>query len=523
MLAGVVPAHAVEEGQLVKKDGKWEYYSGEDPGLKYLYLKGLITQEEYDKGLKVIETKERLSKPNFNIDVNNGLNIRVGEKFFLKLRLLTQVRYSYRTYNAAWGSIGDSRNPEILGGQAEYRAVRHQSNSSEFSVPRARLQFLGYVFDPDIRYNFSWALDQTTWNQEGTSGTARLLDAYIASWHIPLATVQIGQQRVWFNRSQISSIATATFADNMRVQNAFAANLINSRDIGISILSDEDHYKLNYAIGIWNGAGTNLAREGTAISQALPTNASLPNAQRRTFNYDTRLFTSEMMYTARLLYKISGNPGYGQGDILNSRAPQVAIAFGYAYNPAQNYSSSIRSDIVDRAYRQAVAKNGNGRLLGGGVYDFQTYETDFIAKYQGWSIQAEGYFRHQRVRNTDAGTIPFDPATAVVLGPPVSLGQAWGWYAQLGKYVIPRKLEVAVRYGVMDPSTKQKQDLTKEFGAAVSYSFDGTYNNRLVIDYSNITQGSGGRAPDRYPFESLPGFGQNLVENRINVQYQLYF
>lgn len=523
LLAGATRALAVEEGQLVKKEGKWEYYSGEDPGLKYLYMKGLITQEEYDKGLRVIETKERLSKPNFTIDINNGLNFRVGEKFFLKLRLLTQVRYSYHTYNAAWGSIGDSRNPEILGGQVEYRAIRRQSNTSEFSVPRARLQFLGYAFDPDIRYNFSWALDQNTWNQEGSSGTSKLLDAYIASWHIPFATVQIGQQRVWFNRSQIGSMATSTFADNMRVQNAFSANLINSRDIGISILSDEDQYKLNYAIGIWNGAGTNLAREGTAISQALDTNASLPNSQRRTFNYDTRLFTGEMMYTARLLYKISGNPGYGQGDILNSRTPQVAIAFGYAYNPAQNYLSSIRSDIVDRAYRQAVAKNGNGRLLGGGVYDFQTYETDFIAKYQGWSLQAEGYFRHQRVRNTDAGSIPFDPATAVVLGPPVSLGQAWGWYVQVGKYVIPRKLEVAVRYGVMDPSTKQKQDLTKELGAAISYSFDGTYNNRLVIDYSNIAMGSGGRAPDRYPFESLPGFGQTLIENRINVQYQFYF
>ena len=60
------------------------------------------------------------------------------------------------------------------------------------------------------------------------------------------------------------------------------------------------------------------------------------------------------MYTARLLYKIAGNPGYGQGDILNSR-PEAAIAFGYAYNPGQNYLSSTRSDIVDRSYRQAVA------------------------------------------------------------------------------------------------------------------------------------------------------------------------
>jgi hypothetical protein len=80
-------ALAVEEGQFVKKEGKWEYYSGEDPGLKYLYLKGLITEEEYNKGLRVIETKERVSRINFSVDVNNGLNIHVGEKFFLKLRL----------------------------------------------------------------------------------------------------------------------------------------------------------------------------------------------------------------------------------------------------------------------------------------------------------------------------------------------------------------------------------------------------------------------------------------------------
>lgn len=522
-LAPASSAHAVEEGQLVKKEGKWEYYSGEDPGLKYLYLKGLITQEEYDKGLRVIETKERLSRLNFNVDVNNGLNVRVGERFFLKIRLLTQVRYSYSTFNSAWGSVGDSRNPEILGGQVEFRAVRHQSNLSQFSVPRARLQFLGYAWDPDFRYNFSWAFDQTTWDQEGGSGRARLLDAYIASWHIPAATVQLGQQRVWFNRSQISSIATSSFADNMRVQNAFAANLISNRDVGITLLSDEDQYRLNYAIGIWNGVGANLTRDGTSVSQALDNNSSLPPSQRRTYNYNTRFLTGEMMYTARLLYKLSGNPGYGQGDILNSRVPQAAIAFGYAYNPGQDYLSSIRSDIVDRAYRQGVTKNGNGRLLGGGIYDFQTYEADFIGKYQGWSLQTEGYFRHQRVRNSNSGTVPFDPATAAVLGPPVDLGQAWGWYAQLGKYIIPRKLELAVRYGVMDPSTKQKDDLLKEFGAAINYSFDGTYNNRLVLDYSNITMGSGGRAPDRFPFESVPGFGRDLVENRINVQYQFYF
>ena len=523
------PAFAVEEGQLVRKDGKWEYVSVEDPGLKYLLLKGIITQEEYERGLKIVESKERVSKPNYTIDVNNGLNLRVGSKFFLKLRLLTQVRYSYHDYNQAWGLVGDSRTQiEVLGGQVEFRGVKKQSDTSDFSVRRTRLQFLGYAFDPDFRYNVTLAMDQNEWDQEGGSGRVTLLDAYVSSWHIPWATVQVGQQTVWFNRASISPIATSAFADSMIVQNAFAANLINRRDIGINILSDEEKYKFNYAIGIYNGTGPNLTREGTSVSQALPDNTSLPSGARRTFNYDTRFLTGEMMYTLRLLYKLSGNPGYGQGDILNSRVPQVAIGAGYAYDPAQNYLTSIRSDIVDRTFRQGVARNFNGRLLAGGVYDFQTYEVDFIAKYQGWSLQAEGYYRHQRVRSRDSGIIAFDPTTLPNgfngLGPAqVELGQAWGWYVQVGKYIIPRKLEIASRYGMFDPATLQTHDLIKEFGVALNYSFDGTYNNRPIIDFSNITMGSGGGAPDRAPFASVPGFGRDLVENRINVQYQFYF
>ena len=121
-------AQAVEEGQLVKKDGKWEYVSTEDPGLKYLLLKGIINQQEYERGMKVLETKEYAAKPNYSVDVNNGLNIRVGSKFLLKMRLLTQVRYTYHTYNEGWGTIGDSQTLRSWGdrlnsGQSEKKAI----------------------------------------------------------------------------------------------------------------------------------------------------------------------------------------------------------------------------------------------------------------------------------------------------------------------------------------------------------------------------------------------------------------
>src|SRR5919106_270224 len=153
LMRAIPEAIAFEEGELVRRDGQWQYLSSEDPGLKYLLLKGIITQEEYDRGLKVLETKQRLQEPTFKVDVNNGLNFRVGDRFLLKLRLLTQVRYTHHDYNQAWGTLGDAKNsPELLGGQVEFRAIKRQSDSNTFQVRRTRLQFLGYAFDPNFRY-----------------------------------------------------------------------------------------------------------------------------------------------------------------------------------------------------------------------------------------------------------------------------------------------------------------------------------------------------------------------------------
>ena len=221
----------------------------------------------------------------------------------------------------------------------------------------------------------------------------------------------------------------------MIVQNAFAANLISNRDVGISILSDEDQYRFNYALGIWNGAGPNLARDGTSVSQAVlpPTGAGGPPAgTTRTYNYDTRFLNGEMMYTARLLFKIAGNPGYGQGDILNSRTPQAAIAFGYAYNPGSKlfefYSVRYRRPRLPprgRKKRQRTAPRAAASTIS------KPMKWILSRNIMGGPFNRKAIYRHQRVRHTDSGTVPFDLSTIPApqfLGPPVDLGQAWGWY-----------------------------------------------------------------------------------------------
>src|SRR5687768_5357195 len=92
VVTSVSGAWAAEEGEFVKKGGRWQYVQTEDPGLRYLLQKGIITQEEYDRGAKVLESRQRVREPGYTVSTGNGLNIKVGDKFFLKLRAHMQFR-----------------------------------------------------------------------------------------------------------------------------------------------------------------------------------------------------------------------------------------------------------------------------------------------------------------------------------------------------------------------------------------------------------------------------------------------
>ena len=78
----------------------------------------------------------------------------------------------------------------------------------------------------------------------------------------------------------------------MIVQNMFASNLQNPRDLGINILSNEDQYRFNYAFGIWGWrrARTSRATAHPSARTCYP-QPELPEHQlgnNRTYNYDTR-------------------------------------------------------------------------------------------------------------------------------------------------------------------------------------------------------------------------------------------
>lgn len=555
------PAHAVESGRLVEKDGQYVFVESMDPATRLLleraYEKGIITQDERDKAIKDSEARAYLMQPSFKLWYDRGFNFSMNDNaFLLKIRGRLQMRETSRWRNDAWRNPGDAKNfPELLGVFGDYRANRSEDYSSQFNIRRARLMFLGHLFNPDFKY-FLQVGFETAENAQ-TPGSAYLLDYYFTSTHFPLFNVQAGQYKVFFNRSQINSTASMQFAERAPVQDAFTASGLNRRDIGITLMNDDEVYPVNYYVGVYNGTGPLFNRYGAYSSEEpipdcpggqtggnpFPSPATCPT-NNRNINANFRSNLGQLMYAGRLQWNVMGRPGYGEGDLAYSETPQMAVGGGLAYNPDINTSSDnafIGIDLANLNFRRQLATFGNARQLGWGTVNFTTYAFDGVFKYRGFSLQGEWYFKN--IERTFKGAPCLQTAGvggACTAFAPGLLGNATGWYVQSGYYLIPRKLEVAARYSYWDPDTNASGDLIKEVDASLNWFPFGTYDYSVMLTYSNTAMGTGGYAIGRSnplpatgpcststncPSGAVPldAQGGTLIENAIRVQLQIFF
>lgn len=539
-------AWAADTGKLVEKDGKYVFVESMDPATKLLLERavkqGTITQEEYDNLLKESQERQYLLQPSFKVWYDRGFNFSMNDNdYFLKIRFRTQMRFTQRYRNEAWRNPGDAKNfPELLGVFGDYRANRSDETASTFNLRRVRLYFMGHLFSPDFKY-FIQLRAETAENAQSPGGVG-LLDFALMSSHFPLVNVQFGQYKVYFNRAQINSTASMQFPERALVMDVFTASGLDRRDIGITIMNDEEIYPVNYYLGVFNGTGPSFNRFGNYESEQptqgcpggttgqapFPSPAGCP-APQRNINANLRTSINQLMLTARLQWNILGRPGYGEGDLAYSETPQLAVGGGYSYNPSINTSSNssfIGTDLANLNIRRQVAAFGNGRQLGWGVVDYSTWATDAVFKYRGFSLQGEFYFKNVIRQNQSLPCMN----TACTLTAPGFLGNAMGWYVQSGYYLIPRHLEFAARYAYWDPDTRSGDDLVHEVDTSLNWFLNGTYDHQIMVGYSNIQMGTGGYAIGRSnPLPPLSGtvpldaVGGRLIEHLIRIQYQIFF
>ena len=542
---------AADSGRLVEKDGLYVFIEAMDPATRLLLERavkqGIITQEEYHSVIQESERRAYLMQPSFKAWYDRGFNFSMNDNaFLLKIRGFVQVRFTQRFRNDAWRNPGEAKNfPELLGVFGDYRANRSENNASQFNLRRVRLMFMGHIFNPDLKYVLQLA-GETSENAQNP-GSVQVLDAAVTSTHVPWFNVMLGQYKTYFNRAQINNSMSMQFAERALVMDAFTASGLNRRDIGITIMNDEEIYPVNYYFGIFNGLGPGFNRFGTfgseqptescAGGQTGGTPTGCDSAQRN-LNANFRGDVSQLMYVARLMWNVMGQPGYGEGDMVYSETPQLSIGGGYAYNPAINTATGngfVGIDLANLNVRRQLATFGNGRQLGWGILDYSTYAFDFVYKYRGFSLQGEWYWKN--INRHQKGAPFLGPPGANVGGfAPGLLGNATGWYVQSGYFIIPRKMQVAARYAWWDPDTNAAGDLIKQVDGAVTYYFSGTYDHQITLQYSNVFIGTGGYALGRSaplpstpvtltPFGTVPldAVQKNLIENAIRIQYSIFF
>ena len=347
--------------------------SAADAALKFLLKKGIITQEEYDQALKEAEqaapapsakaepvaqaqaelgASAKATPPAKDADGDNtvdlgkgiksgydrGLYTQFKDKFRLKIRIRIQPRYTDSHFNSAYNTIGDAKNYPSVNSAGAISATKHAEDLAFFGVHRTRLVFEGFAFSPNINYFVQFRNDTADATNQlgGSRSTTQLYDAYLTFKQIPLANLRLGQYRTHFGRQEFFSSALLQFVDRGFVAEAFVPNVIDRRDQGVTIFSDQEKYPINYAFGVFNGVGINLNRLGLST----PGNAN------------------ELMYVGRITADVLGKPGYPEGDLANSQTPQLAVGASYGYNAGlqTNTTGAGSNNQVSTAIAETIAR-----------------------------------------------------------------------------------------------------------------------------------------------------------------------
>ena len=106
-VVGAGSVRAVEYGEMVQKDGKWVFQSTEDPVLKLMRTKGLITNEEYFKasaqtGKNWIEPADAVLNQRRELEWNRYLKTALHLPDWVDLGIENRTRFE--SYDHPWRS-----------------------------------------------------------------------------------------------------------------------------------------------------------------------------------------------------------------------------------------------------------------------------------------------------------------------------------------------------------------------------------------------------------------------------------
>ncbi len=309
-----------------------------------------------------------------------------------------------------------------LGGrlQARYTFTDLDDNSSKPDsskpeVRRMKFWMKGHAYTKDLTY-----LLQVDFVNGGSS---RMLEhAYLNYKFLDEVQLLAGQTKVPFGRQWLNSSGAQQFVDRSAASDAFRPGY----DAGVKLHGDLLHGITTYEFGVYGGAGQSAVRS-----------------------------SNDNAIAARVTVNPFGRMAYGEGDPGDTPHPLLSIGADY-------YGNTLQKTTATALETNNITLAGSGGWLGKGLSTFATgekidissYGVDAAFKWRG--LFAQGEYILGQADGTSSGR----------------LLRAQGFHAQAGYCVIPKTLELALRYSYVDPNRDAADDLRTDVQGAVSWYFD---------------------------------------------------
>jgi len=273
-----------------------------------------------------------------------------------------------------------------------------------------------------------WIKYETQLTLEGEK--AALRDVAIEAVHSKQIKFKIGQYKVPFDREFLVSGFGLQLVERSIVNSEFSLQ----RDIGLQIAGESLWDAVEYRLGIFNGSGANKD------------------------NID-----NDYMVTGRLVWTpVGGSYQYWQAAMNTPEKLHLAIGFGFAYMP----------DLEVGEREILAGKLGKSTTLSARS-DVIQYTTDVALEYLNFSL--EGGYHYRQIKPKELTTYGDQGAN--------------GLYIQGGVFIVPKKIEIAARYAVVEPDNPSKINNNKqsEITGGGSYYLSG-HQIKFQTNYSLINK-----------------------------------
>lgn len=182
---------------------------------------------------------------------------------------------------------------------------------------------------------------------------------------------------------------------------------------------------------------------------------------------------------------------WDNGDNLDNK---LLYVLNLRYNPFGKYDYYDETDVkYTESFKATIGASVafNGKVQDVKIRDSNTTVgiVDLGMRYKGFTWDSD-YFARTEDPEGDGDTV-----------------DSGGFYTQAGYFVLPKKLEVAARYSMVDPNTDVSDDLQKEYTLGLNYYFRA-HRSKIQADVGHYVTDTKTHDNEEY---------------RIRIQYQIIF